>query len=117
MSLDEDELAKIPGVIHDEERMLCLLMLLELPQTQLVYVTSTALDPAVIDYYLHLLPGVPGRHARDRLQPLSMGHDSLTPLSAKLISRPERLDKLKRLIRFPSRLAWNPRRLLGPLDG
>lgn len=101
MSLDERELAKIPGVMHYEERMLCLLMLLKLPRTQLIYVTSSALDPAVIDYYLHLLPGIPGRHARDRLQLLSMGDDSLTPLSAKILSRPERLDKLRRMIRFP----------------
>jgi hypothetical protein len=102
MSLDERELAKIPGVMHYEERMLCLLMLLKLPRTQLIYVTSTALDPAVVDYYLHLLPGIPGRHARDRLQLLSMGENSLTPLSAKILSRAERLDKLKRLIRYPN---------------
>lgn len=102
MSLDERELEKIPGVIHYEERMLCLLMLLKMPRTQLIYVTSTDLDPAIIDYYLHLLPGVPGRHARDRLQLLSMGDASLMPLSAKILSRPERLEKLKRLIRFPN---------------
>ena len=101
MSLDAEELAKIPGVIHYEERMLCLLMLLKLPRTQLVYVTSTDLDPAIIDYYLHLLPGIPGRHARDRLQLLSMGDDSLLPLSAKILARPERLEKLRRLIRHP----------------
>lgn len=101
MSLDERELAKIPGVMHYEERMLCLLMLLKLPRTQLIYVTSTALDPGVIDYYLHLLPGIPGRHARDRLQLLSMGDSSLTPLSKKILSRPERLEKLRRMIRFP----------------
>ncbi|MGD2060494.1 MAG: peptide ligase PGM1-related protein [Acidimicrobiia bacterium] len=102
MSLDERELAKIPGVMHYEERMLCLLMLLKLPRTQLIYLTSTDLDPAVIDYYLHLLPGIPGRHARDRLQLLSMSDSSLTPLSAKILSRVERLEKLKRMIRFPS---------------
>ena len=101
MSLDPEELAKIPGVMHYEERMLCLLMLLKLPRTQLVYVTSSELDPAIIDYYLHLLPGIPGRHARDRLQLLSMGDDSLTPLSAKILSRPDRLEKLRRLIRYP----------------
>lgn len=101
MSMDERELAKIPGVLHYEERMLCLLMLLKLPRTQLIYVTSVALDPAIIDYYLHLLPGVPGRHARDRLQLLSMADDSLTPLSEKILTRPDRLEKLKRLIRYP----------------
>jgi hypothetical protein len=101
MSLDERELAKIPGVIHYEERMLCLLMLLKLPRTQLIYVTSIALDPAVVDYYLHLLPGIPNRNARDRLELISMNDQSLTPLSAKVLASPEKLGQLRSAIRFP----------------
>lgn len=101
MSLEESELSKIPGVIHYEERMLCLLMLLKMPRTQLIYVTSSDLDPAIVDYYLHLLPGIPGRHARDRLQLLAMGDSSLVPLSQKMLSRPDLLAALKRMIRFP----------------
>ncbi len=101
MSLDQRELAKIPGVIHYEERMLCLLMLLKLPRTQLIYLTSTPLDPSIIDYYLHLLPGIPGRHARDRLHLMSMDDPSLTPLSAKILAKPERLGELRTAIRFP----------------
>lgn len=101
MSLDERELAKIEGVIHYEERMLCLLMLLRLPRTQLIYVTSVPLDPAVIDYYLHLLPGIPGAHARDRLQLITVDDDSLTPLSRKVLDRPGVLAELRRAIAFP----------------
>lgn len=101
MSLDERELAKIPGVIHYEERMLCLLMLLKLPRTQLIYVTSIPIDPAVVDYYLHLLPGIPNRHARDRLELISMGDSSLTPLSAKVLADPAKLAQLKTAIRYP----------------
>lgn len=101
MSLDEDELAKIPGVVHYEERMLCLLMLLRLPRTQLIYVTSMPIDPAVIDYYLHLLPGIPGMHARRRLHLITCNDDSLTPLSRKLLTRPEKLWELRRAIQHP----------------
>lgn len=101
MSLDERELAKIEGVIHYEERMLCLLMLLRLPRTQLIYVTSTPLDHAVVDYYLHLLPGIPGAHARDRLHLMSVNDRSLTPLSKKILDRPSKLEELRRAIQFP----------------
>lgn len=101
MSLDTRELAKIPGVIHYEERMLCLLMLLRLPRTQLIYVTSQPLDPAVIDYYLHLLPGIPGMHARQRLHLMSVEDPSLEPLSGKLLENREKLAELRREIRHP----------------
>jgi hypothetical protein len=101
MSLDEHELEKIPGVIHYEERMLCLLMLLRLPRTQLIYVTSVPLDPAVIDYYLHLLPGIPGRHARQRLHLMSLDDHSLKPLSKKILVDVGKLELLKSLIQYP----------------
>jgi hypothetical protein len=101
MSLHPSELAKIPGVIHYEERMLCLLMLLRLPRTQLIYVTSIAISPAVIDYYLHLLPGIPGFHARKRLHLISCDDPSLEPLSKKILDRPEKLAELKNAIANP----------------
>ena len=40
LSLDAEELAKISGVHHYEERLLCMLMLLRRPQTNVVFVTS-----------------------------------------------------------------------------
>lgn len=101
MSLDPRELEKIDGVIHYEERMLCLLMLLRLPRTQLIYVTSVALDPAVVDYYLHLLPGIPGMHARSRLHLISLDDPSLVPLSKKILDRPDKLAEIKGDVRFP----------------
>jgi hypothetical protein len=100
MSLDESGLAKIPGVIHYEERMLCLLMLLRLPRAELVYLTSTAIDPAIVDYYLHLLQ-VPRRHALRRLRFISMDDPSLEPLSKKLLESRSKLEELKRSISHP----------------
>ena len=67
LSLDAEILAKVRGAHHYEERMLCLLLLLRLPRTRVIYLTSQPIPDAIIDYYLHLLPGIPTRHARDRL--------------------------------------------------
>jgi hypothetical protein len=101
MSLDTGELAKIQGVLHYEERMLCLLMLLKLPRTEVIYVTSKPVDPAIVDYYLHLLPGVPAAHARRRLVMVACHDDSLTPLTKKILDRPEALETIRSAISFP----------------
>ncbi len=103
LSLDPDELKKIPGVMHYEERMLCLLMLLRLPRTRLVYVTSTEVSPAIIDYYLHLLPGVPSAHARARLNLFDCGDPSVRPLTAKILDQPDMVERIAQAI--PDRAA------------
>src|SRR5690349_20354841 len=58
LTMDTEILSKISGITHYEERLLCLLLLLRMPRTHVVYVTSMPVDPIIIDYYLHLLPGV-----------------------------------------------------------
>src|SRR5262249_13120318 len=50
-----------------EERFLFLLLLLRQPRARVVYVTSQAILPSIIDYYLDLLPGVIASHAKRRL--------------------------------------------------
>jgi len=47
--------------------MLCLLMLLGMPLTKIIYVTNVPVADIIIDYYLHLLPGITDDHARQRL--------------------------------------------------
>ena len=101
MSLDTQELAKIEGVLHYEERMLCLLMLLKLPRTEVIYVTSMPIDPSIVDYYLHLLPGVPAAHARSRLQMVACHDSSLTPLTQKILERPDVIESVRSAIKFP----------------
>src|SRR3977135_694679 len=39
-----------------EERFLSLLLLLRQPRARLIYVTSQAIHPHIVDYYLSLLP-------------------------------------------------------------
>ena len=101
LTLDPDELARIDGAHHYEERMLFLLMLLQMPQTQLVYVTSQPVSPSVIDYFLHLLPGIPSTHARRRLTLLSCYDASPLPLVQKILDRPRMIEKIREAIKHP----------------
>lgn len=95
LSLDQEILLKIDGINYYEERMLCMLMLLRMPQTHVVYVTSMPIDPAIVDYYLHLLPGITTYHARQRLTLLSCFDSSPRPLTQKLLERPRLLQRIK----------------------
>ncbi len=99
LSLDEDELVKVEGAIHYEERLLFSLMRLRNPRTRLIYVTSQPLSPIAIDYYLQLLPGIPFSHARERLLLFSTDDRSLRPLTQKILDRPRLLDRIARSLR------------------
>ncbi|CAM2068855.1 PGM1-C domain-containing protein [Sulfidibacter corallicola] len=101
LSLDHEVLQRISGVHHYEERMLCMLMLLRLPRTRLIYITSQSLDVSVIDYFLNLLPGVPVGHARKRLLLFNCHDASGVPLSLKLLQRPRLLERIRRAIPDP----------------
>ena len=98
LSLDAEVMAKISGLPHYEERLLCMLMLLRLPRTRVVYVSSRAIDPTIIDYYLHLLAGIPHNHARRRLTLLDCDDSSAQPLSAKILERPTMVRRLRAAI-------------------
>ncbi len=101
LSMDEVVLEKIAGVSHYEERMLCLLMLLRLPRTEVIYVTSEPIAPPTIDYFLHLLPGIPVRHARERLHLFTCYDTSIRPLSQKILERPRLLRRIRSAISYP----------------
>ena len=98
LTLDREVLSKISGVQHYEERLLCLLMLLRMPRTQVIFISSTPIDPVIIDYYLHLLPGITGYHARERLKLLSCYDTSEISLTEKILSRPKLIERIKRSI-------------------
>jgi pheganomycin biosynthesis PGM1-like protein len=101
LTLDTEELAKISGVHHYEERLLCMLMLLRMPRTHLVFVTSQPIATAIVDYFLHLLPGVPLRHARRRLTLLSCHDASDEPLTKKILERPRLIERIRAAIADP----------------
>jgi hypothetical protein len=102
LTLDREILSKVKGFIHYEERMLCLLMLLRMPLTKIIYVTSIPVASVIIDYYLHLLPGITGKHARKRITMLSCYDASAKPLTQKILERPRLIEQMRENISDPS---------------
>ena len=98
LSMDPRELSKISGAHHYEERLLFFLMLLRRPRTRVLFLTSQAIHPSVVDYYLHLLSGVPTSHARKRLILMDCADASSVPLSGKLLSRPRLMKQIRTVI-------------------
>lgn len=98
LTLDQEILDKIDGVVHYEERLLCMLMLLRMPRAHVIYVSSSVIDPVIIDYYLHLLPGITGYHARKRLHLLSCYDASHKSLTEKILARPRLIERIKNTI-------------------
>jgi hypothetical protein len=101
LSVDQDLMSRVEGLQHYEERQLTMLMLLRLPNTRLVFVTSTPIDPVIIDYYLNLLPGVPHPHARRRLTLLSAYDASSVTLTRKILERPRLIARIREAIGDP----------------
>jgi hypothetical protein len=95
LSLDAELLARVEGFTHYEERQLTMLMLLKMPNTRVVFLTSAPLDPSIVDYYLQLLPGVPHEHARARLSLLSAHDTSTVSLTRKILDRPRLIERVR----------------------
>lgn len=111
LNMENESVVVIPSVTLDrlgggsgsmtqayEERFLFLLLLLREPRLRMVYVTSTPIAPAIVEYYLALLPGVIPSHAYARLSLVSVGDSTPRPLSQKLLERPRLLRRIAALI-------------------
>ncbi|MEU8386483.1 hypothetical protein AB0C32_46050, partial [Streptosporangium sp. NPDC048865] len=79
LSLPQDELRRITGPLCYEERLLFLLLTLRKPKVEVVYLTSTPVDGAVVDYYLGFLDDPD--EARTRLQMISLDDPDTCPLT------------------------------------
>lgn len=101
LSLDPAELRKLRGPSFYEERLLFLMIRLRNPRARLVYVTSQPIHDRVVDYYLHLLSGIPASHARRRLTLLAAYDSSLVPLSEKVLLRPRLMQRIRDVIPDP----------------
>lgn len=101
LTLDTEILKTVKGAVYYEERMLCMLLLLRMPRTRVIYVTSVPIDSRIIDYYLHLLPGITEYHARERLTLLSCYDASARSLTEKILCRPRLIKRIKEHIMFP----------------
>ncbi len=94
------ELDKIVAARYYEERTLFLALLLGRPDLRMVFVTSTAIDPAIVDYYLRFVPDAAG--ARDRLHLVSLDDPATSPLSEKILARPDVLAQVRALAGDPA---------------
>ncbi len=98
LSLEGLAMTNIAGVTHYEERMLFTLSLLRHPRARLVYVTSEPLHPAIVDYHLSLLQGIPTAHAKSRLTLLSTYDSSPRTLTEKVLERPRLIERIRKAI-------------------
>lgn len=103
MTLDQSELRKLAGVSFYEERLLFLLIRLRNPRARVVYVTSQPVHPMILDYYFHLLAGIPASHARSRLTLLCAHDASPRSLTEKILERPRLIERIREGIQDRSR--------------
>jgi hypothetical protein len=94
LTLHPDELKKIPGAVHFEQRLLFELQLLRDPRIRLVYVTSRRIDPSIVHYSLNLVAGLSRADAMARLTVLHCDDDSAEPLTGKILLRPDVLTRI-----------------------
>jgi pheganomycin biosynthesis PGM1-like protein/ATP-grasp domain-containing protein len=69
-----------------------------MPLTKIIYVSSVPIPDVIIDYYLHLLPGITGYHARKRLTLLSCSDSSTISLTQKILDRPRLIETIRQTI-------------------
>lgn len=87
-----EELRKITAIEFYAERMLYALLWLRQPEMRIVYVTSSPVDPAIVDYYLSLIDEPT---ARQRLTLVSLDDPDAASISAKLLLRPDLLERIR----------------------
>ncbi len=95
LTFDQDELAKVAGVSFYEERLLFFLLRLRDPRARVLYITSLPVDPDIVQYYLHLMVGMPASHAQRRLTMLCVHDASPRPLTQKVLERPRVMQRIR----------------------
>src|SRR5438477_6733467 len=106
LTLPVEDLRNVTGIVFYEERLLCFLLLLADPATRIVYTTSTAIDPAIIDYYLRFVPDPAA--ARRRLALVDAADGEIGWLSAKLLSDRAAFTRLRDAIGDPGQASLQP---------
>lgn len=89
-----------PRLLGLEHRYLVsLLMLPRVPGAQVVFVTSQGPERRVLDYYLSLVPPERRRDMRARTRILEIADSSPRPVTAKLLDRPDLIERIRRMAR------------------
>ena len=83
----------------EHRHLLTLLMLPRVPGARAIFVTSRRPAPAVLDYYVSLAPPDQRGSMRSRLQILEVPDASPRSVTAKLLDRPDLLDRIRQATR------------------
>ncbi|ROO50962.1 hypothetical protein EDC02_5824 [Micromonospora sp. Llam0] len=102
ITLRPEELEKIPGAVHFEQRLLYLVQVLRARRARLVYVSSQAIEPAVVDYVIGILPSLDASEAYRRLTLLDCADSSPVPLADKILQRPALVAGIRQAIADPA---------------
>ena len=96
LTFPEVELRKIVGIEHYEERMLCMLLLLQRRGIEIVFVTSAPVSGSILDYYASFIPEDLDIH--ERLQLISADDPAPRALSQKILERPDLVAALRKAV-------------------
>jgi hypothetical protein len=105
-----------------EHRHLLHVLTLARTSARMVFVTSGLPTPAVVDYYMALVPAARRRDVRSRLHFFEVPDPSARSVTAKLLDRPDLIGELRRLIDGapayiePWNVTWDESRLAQLLD-
>ncbi len=102
LSFDREELSKIQGISFYEERFLLTVLRLVDPRGRVILVTSEPLPPAIVEYFVGMLPAGLQRDIERRLVLLSTYDPTPRPLTEKILERPRLLERIRRLIPDPA---------------
>ena len=96
ISFPTEELRKIIGIQHYEERLLFYVWLLESPDLEIIFLTSCEIEEAVLEYYMRFLSDPDD--ARNRLKLASLGDPLPRGLATKLLETPGAIEDIKERI-------------------
>lgn len=84
---------RIPALEH--RYLLAMLMLYRIEPCEFVFISCSAPDPDVVEYYLSLLPADQRESARRRMRMVEVPDRTGRAVAAKLLDRPDLMDELR----------------------
>jgi hypothetical protein len=88
--------ARIPSLEH--RYLNALLIAGRITDCHVVYISSRAPDPAIVDYYVSLTPASGRDSLRSRLTLVDIDDGTVRSVASKLLDHPERIEEIRRFI-------------------
>jgi hypothetical protein len=88
--------ARIPSLEH--RYLNAVLVGVRITECHVVYISSRAPDPAIVDYYMSLTPAAGRDSLRSRLTLVDIDDGTVRSVASKLLDHPERIDEIRRII-------------------